>query len=356
MSITRTLPTLALLPLLLSTAACGDSSPGGETDTSACFDDAATTETGDSDGGDTAGVGATPEEGLRAALGIDGAIATQSVTLDNGDLADVYAPAVDTGTYADSFPVAVLLQGGLVPAAQYSEFATSLAGYGFVVVVPEHLRPLPPMFPDPVPLSEANVIPFALDAVATLDDDPESIAYQLADTSRAVLTGHSQGGLIALFAVAGQCLPGFCVEPFSLPSEIQAAALYGAHTVQMGVAIPIDTALPVALVQGGVDGNTTADDAQLTYDTLEPPRGLLTLADVNHFGITNDNVVDGALPDDNTQPLAQSESVPWIALWSAMWLHAALDGPAREVAEHWLFATAGAPEAGVSIISDALDG
>lgn len=304
-------------------------------------------------GADDAGSpGATPEQGLRKALDFDGSTVRLRVTLDGGDAADVHAPAlVDHERFRDRFPVVVLLQGGLVPKEQYGQYASRMAGYGFVVIVPEHLRAVPPQFPDPVALTEARVIPAALAAVEALDRDPASAIYLSADTARAALTGHSHGGLVSLLALGGRCLPSLCTAPFVLPPAVRAAALFGTHSVSNGKATPIDPAgAAVALLQGALDGRSAPDKAALTYETLTAPRALLTFAGLNHFAITDSSQIAGAIPDPNPQAVEQQEGGRRLALWAALWLHASLapDSPATRVARHWLTAP-GASDAEVSI-------
>lgn len=298
--------------------------------------------------------GATPEAGLRASLDINGSVASVGVTLDNGDAADVYAPAIaaaDRAKFVDRFPVVVLLQGALTPKEQYKSYAETFAGYGFVVIVPEHLRAVPPMFPNPVQLAEASVIPSALAAVEALDGDATSPMHQIADTKRSALTGHSQGGLTSLLSIAGQCLPGICTEPFTLPASIKAAALFGTHSVSKGSAIPVDTTgYPVALLQGSIDGRALPGNATLTYDTLEPTRALITFEGLNHFAITNDNVIPGTNQDPNKQTVEQSVGTRRVALWAALWLHAAFNG--SPVAKHWLYTVFGTANAEVSVKSE----
>ncbi len=298
--------------------------------------------------------GATPEDGLLREIGGGWSTVRQATTLNNGDAADVFVPelsADERENAEDRFPVVVLLQGGLTPNVQYRAYASALASYGFVVIVPEHLRAFPPMFPEPIQLTEANVIPDALAAVAALDDDPKTPFYKVADPSRSALVGHSNGGIISLLAIAGQCVPGLCTPPFTLPPAVGAAALFGTNSVQGGMAIPVDTGgIPIALLQGSLDGRALPDDAALTYATLSPTRALITFAGLNHFAITDDNDIPGTIPDPNEQTLEQSRGTQTLALWTALWLHAALE--TSPVADHWLFSAAGDPEGTVSVMSE----
>lgn len=222
-----------------------------------------------------------------------------------------------------------------------------------MVIVPDHLRAVPPMFPDPVQLTEANVIPSALAALEALDGDANSKVYRIADVERSALTGHSQGGITGLLAIAKQCVPVICTEPFTLPASVRAGALFGTNSVQMGSATPVETAgFAVALLQGSVDGRALPENAALTYETLEPTRALLTFEGLNHFAITNDNKIPGTNEDPNAQTVDQAEGTKQIALWTALWLHAAIDTGSKAVAEHWLFTAKGSTETGVSLVGE----
>jgi hypothetical protein len=62
----------------------------------------------------------------------------------NNDVADIYYPKIsDLNSGNNSFPIALLLQGALVDKSFYSDYASLVARYGFVVVVPNHFRPFP---------------------------------------------------------------------------------------------------------------------------------------------------------------------------------------------------------------------
>ncbi len=62
------------------------------------------------------------------------------------DPADIYFPIrLDINSHRDLLPVALLLQGANVDKSNYSLFANILARYGFIVVVPNHLRKFPPI-------------------------------------------------------------------------------------------------------------------------------------------------------------------------------------------------------------------
>jgi len=62
----------------------------------------------------------------------------------NKDVADIYYPKpsdLNSGKYSGT--IVLLLQGALVDKSFYSDYASLVARYGFVVVVPNHFRPSP---------------------------------------------------------------------------------------------------------------------------------------------------------------------------------------------------------------------
>ncbi|MFF3894430.1 alpha/beta hydrolase [Streptomyces sp. NPDC001812] len=122
-------------------------------------------------------------------------------------LIDFYAPRGAGGPA----PVVAVLHGGAWRAPHdrrhISPFAAFLAGRGFAVAVVEYRRGAEPEAGgDPV----AGRWPDTLDDVAAaLDALPELVRQHLpaADPRRMVLTGHSAGGQLALWAAARHVLP-----------------------------------------------------------------------------------------------------------------------------------------------------
>lgn len=259
-----------------------------------------------------------------------GVIETSTVTLSNGDLADVYAPRVPrrlAPVLEDAFPIVVYLQGGAVGREHYRGFGRELARHGFVVVIPDHLRVLGPPGTPAVPFTEANVIGAATAAIAARDADPSSSLYLVADTGRVGVGGHSFGGVVALQLLGGTCAPPFCTPPFAMPAGIGALALYGTHFVQPSGVIDLDThGVGVALVRGDLDGRATPDKIEATYGVLDDARALVTVHGANHFGICDTAAPTGAEPDPSPQTLDQPQSVRAIATWSGRWFRDQLQG------------------------------
>ena len=69
-----------------------------------------------------------------------------TVIAATGDQSDIYFPTPsEKKTSTEKFPIALLLPGALVDKSNYSSFASTVASYGFVVVVPNHTRSSVPM-------------------------------------------------------------------------------------------------------------------------------------------------------------------------------------------------------------------
>jgi len=159
------------------------------------------------------------------------------ITLPSGDAADVYLPRIAPGTrdrFVDALPIVAVLQGALVDKFQYSTTATMIASQGFVVVVPNHLRSVPPL-PFPVLFAEVDTVNDVFDAMVLADGDPASLLYQVVDTERMGLIGHSLGVAVGLYAIAGLCVQGICsADPltYAPPAAFQAAALYGTNIAE----------------------------------------------------------------------------------------------------------------------------
>ena len=278
----------------------------------------------------------------------------------NNDLADIYYPKIsdlNLGNY--SFPILLLLQGALVDKSFYSDYASLVARYGFVVVVPNHLRPVPVnLSAPPSLLSETSQIGAVLDQMAIENTKPTSPIASVVDTQRLGLLGHSFGGAVGLSAIANKCLTELflCQEPFTRPKELLAGAFFGSN-LRNPIAnefVPIaNDGIAVALIQGDIDGVALPDRAQSTFDQIQtPPKALITVKGANHFGITDVNHPAGANPDRNTPTLDRAVGIETIARWSALFLRAnMLEDPA---AYDYIYSQGDALDPNVSVTSIAV--
>ncbi len=276
---------------------------------------------------------------------------TYTIVTPRGDTADVYYPRGKSKHHGkgaqDGYPVVALLQGARVDKSQYASFATRVAGYGFVVVVPNHFSSLIPGRP-PELFTNQLVIHDVMAAMRREAADPASPVYDRVDTSRLGVTGHSFGGVAGLFAAAGSCSPPFCFGVFPPLPELGAVAVYGSHLVNGGRSMPIDTSnTPVALLEGMLDNPA---EVTQTYEELELPRALMLFEGLNHFGITDVNNPPGAQPDPEEPTVEQDKGTSRIAKWTALFLRAHLLNDSKALRA--VYECGGDKKGHVSVIAD----
>ncbi|MFB2895410.1 ScyD/ScyE family protein [Aerosakkonemataceae cyanobacterium BLCC-F50] len=245
----------------------------------------------------------------------------------DGDPADVYYPVLPNST-PDQLPIALMLQGALVDKADYSNYAETVARYGFVVVVPNNERTVTAPDGQTVTglLSEQGQVNEVLDQMKVEDADPTSPIFEIADTETLGLLGHSFGGAAGLGATQDEiCIPGICSEDYTIPPELQAGIFYGTsfRDPQTGEFLPIDNeGIAVGLIHGSLDGVIPPINSQTTYDRiLNPPKISVTVEGANHYGITNE---DNPEREPNRPTLDQPTATETIARWSGLFLRSHL--------------------------------
>ncbi|MEM6751585.1 MAG: alpha/beta hydrolase [Cyanobacteria bacterium P01_C01_bin.38] len=247
----------------------------------------------------------------------------------NNDLADIYFPETkNSNSNNNSFPVALLLQGANVDKSSYSEYASIVARYGFVVVVPSHPRNLP-QFGFNGLLPETSQINDVLEQIKTENSDSASPVNGIVNTEKLALLGHSAGGAVGLSAIANLCIqPILCEGSFEQPEELTAGIFFGANLRNQATEefIPINNSgIPTALIQGTLDGIGLPIRAEKTYDNIQnPPKALVSILGANHYGITNTNNPDGPFPDPNNPTIPQDVAVETVARWSGLFLRASV--------------------------------
>ncbi|GHJ47975.1 hypothetical protein Cs7R123_53170 [Catellatospora sp. TT07R-123] len=250
----------------------------------------------------------------------------------NGDAADVYHPV--TGSAHSPWPVALLLQGANVDKSAYRGFAAKVASYGFTVVVPNHFQVL---FGQPGLYATGAQAGWTVAWAQAENANTASPLYGAIDPQTLVLLGHSFGGAAGLNLTTGLCTPPFCTVPAPAPPQLKAAAFYGTNgTVpQTGQTPPVANTVPVALVQGSLDGIGSPVNGYATYQAVTtPPKLYVSLLGANHYGITDTQNPAGARPETSAQTLDQALSVETAARWSALWLRAQLGDP---VGQAWVY-------------------
>lgn len=272
------------------------------------------------------------ETAFAAALGtapLFNDVASYSTTISaNNDLTDIYFPNpsnLKNGNY--SFPIALLLQGANVDKSNYSSFASTVASYGFVVVVPNHSQSRPQLgFTGLLP--ETSQIDAVLAQMEAENSNPASPVAGVVSTQKLGLLGHSYGGAVGLSAIANLCLPVLCESSFNRPDELVAGAFFGANLRNQNTQefIPINNSeIPIALLQGNLDSIAIPDRASSTYDLIQdPPKALISVLGANHYGITNTNNPVGARPDSSTPTIPQDVAVETVAISSALFLRASI--------------------------------
>jgi dienelactone hydrolase len=234
----------------------------------------------------------------------------------DGDRADVYFPQSPRGRrHTDELPIALLLPGALVDKADYSNFASQVARYGFVVVVPNNQRTLvgPNGQAFPGLFAEQEQVNQVLAQMRVEDRNPVSPIFKIVDTSKLGLLGHSFGGGAGLGATQKEfCLPGICSGTYTRPPELKAGIFYGANfrNQQTQQFVPINNdGIPIGLIVGSRDG------------VALPASSLITVAGANHYSITNQ---DNPAREPNRATLDQSIATGTIARWSGAFLRATM--------------------------------
>ncbi len=283
-------------------------------------------------------------------------VSSYSTTISaSDDLADIYYPNpsnLKTGNY--SFPIALLLQGANVDKSNYTNFASTVARYGFVVVVPNHPKSLPE-FNFTGLLPETSEIDAVLTQLVAENSNPASPVAGVVNTEKLGLLGHSQGSAVGLSAIANLCVPILCEGSFNRPNELLAGAFFGANlrNFETQQYIPINNSgIPIALLQGTIDNVALPQRAKATYDNIQtPPKAFISIIGANHFGITNTNNPAGALPDTNTPTIPQDVAVETVARWSGLFLRASILNDQN--AFDYVYSTGDALDPNVSVISQA---
>jgi dienelactone hydrolase len=258
------------------------------------------------------------------------AMAKLEITMSNGDFADIYYPKVtQPDDQALRFPIALFLQGLNVDKQHYSRYAQRVARYGFIVIVPNHrtsIRGHDELF------AQVGQVPDTLKLARNLTADRKSPLFERIDTSKLVLLGHSHGGMMGLDAVRGACDVPFCVGEYSLPEELKAAVFFGTSLWENGEYLSINnsvnnnannTSIPVALIAGDRDSLIAIEETRQTYNHIvSPPRALIALAGVNHYGLTDVDNPPGSPSEINPPQVEQTDSIATIARWSGLFLRA----------------------------------
>jgi dienelactone hydrolase len=241
------------------------------------------------------------------------------------DSTDIYYPIAPSSKI--TLPVVLLLQGALVKREDYANYANQIAKYGFVVVVPDHIRSVVGQTGSVTGfLSDEHLINDVLNFMANENQNKGSPLVGHIDFKTVGLLGHSFGGAVGLASMANICLPVLCNSTlgFSRPTTLKAGIFYGASLKDQitGQFIQINNSgVPIGLIAGDLDGVATGLSTMATYYNIEPDTKLLvTIQKANHYGITNED----SSRDPVRPTLDQATATETIARWSALFLQAHL--------------------------------
>lgn len=250
-------------------------------------------------------------------------VASYTVAIaSSGDETDIYhpnPPDLASGGYV--FPLALMMQGAKVDKQHYSTFAGIVASYGFVVVVPNHES----MSMTGMGLYMQPSVVHDVIGHMTQEQQSHPVLSGKLDLDTLVLLGHSYGGVVAMQSLQGICQFPFCVGGFDRPASLKAGALFATNMKPPIGGIPEtdNTGWGLALVQGDQDQKAKLADTVETYEKVKaPPKALVTLAGVNHYGICNTNNPPGADADQGQTTIDQAVAVETAARWSALFLRA----------------------------------
>jgi dienelactone hydrolase len=271
----------------------------------------------------------------------------------NGDPADIYYPVAKSNAFPVEFPIALLMQGALVDKADYSDFASQVASYGFIVVVPNHERTLTAPTGQTVTglFPEQRQVNDVLNWMVGEDANPDSPIAKIIDTDKLGLLGHSFGGSVGLVASQEDIfVPGISSPDFIQPPELKAGIFYGTsfRNPITDTVLPLNNQdIPIGLIVGDRDGVIKPLSTEGTYDLiLNPPKALITVEGANHYGITN---LDNSIREPNRPILDQSTATETISRWSALFLQAHLQG--SKSAFDYIYNTGDALDINASVIS-----
>lgn len=275
---------------------------------------------------------------------------TTTIAAD-GDLADVYYPVLPNTT-ADQLPIALMLQGGLVDKADYSNYAKEVASYGFVVVVPNNERTVtgPGGQSFTGLLADADQVNDVLAQMKLEDVDASSPIFEIVDTSKLGVLGHSFGGYAGLAAIQNINDPAVSSGNYTRPIELKAGIFYGASfqtPPDSGMFPAIDNQdIPVGLITGTLDSVANLGEVASTYVKIQDsPKALVTVEGANHYGITNQD----RDRDPSRPTLDQATATGAIGRWSGLFLRSHLLGDQR--AFDYVYKTGGDLDPNVNVTS-----
>ncbi len=212
-------------------------------------------------------------------------------------------------------PLVIFSHGVCSLQTDYLFLTAFLASYGFVVAAPEHPGDNVAGCDIQEAIYDAFVnrpadISFVIDSVLALNDSPDSLFHDAIEPARIGVMGHSFGGLTTLRASASdrRVIAGLTLAP-GINGAIE-------HAVDNEIT---RVAIPMMIQAGDLDpfapfGRT----ARHVYNLLRPPRYLVQIGGMGHFGFQDVCVTPdpcgqpGALTQDEAHQLILRYAVPFL--------------------------------------------
>lgn len=185
---------------------------------------------------------------------------------------------------AAPYPVALVLHGFRIPAAQYTGYVERLASHGFVACTVDYVAGFVP-----------NHVEHAMDVLESLDWVLANIAS--ADGSRIALVGHSLGGKLSVYGAAMDARIGALVALDPVDGSMLCNATRCPDATDM-LPLPIPTAflgetLDRTAGSGGQACAPAADSYTTFYTPATSPSLEVTLNGASHMSFVDDPVACG---------------------------------------------------------------
>lgn len=188
--------------------------------------------------------------------------------IDESISLEVIYPAKDeAGNMADGapFPAIVIVQGGLVTADRYRWLGVHFATRGYVTVLPGHFAELA--------IFEADNARLALAGLENEARRRNIISQVVTADSRAVVMGHSLGGVIATFN-------------WTANDRFAGLALLASYPASSD-GLERRAGAPVLSITGGQDGRTSVDEARAGFQRFGEPRLFAVVDGMTHYDWTD---------------------------------------------------------------------
>jgi hypothetical protein len=198
----------------------------------------------------------------------------------------IYYPAFSEGSNAEAdtlngpYPVIAFGHGFFMQTSYYISLFKHLSGHGFIVIAPQ--------FPDVQHSELADDLIYCLDFIRSQNMNSSSRFYNLADTLRTGVSGHSMGGGASLLAASRD------------DRILVAAPLAAAETTPSAIAVMEYIKGTIYLLAGEKDGITPPQTHQIPmYNNGLPLKALLSIKEGNHTKFLDVSTFDWTDPNGN---------------------------------------------------------